>query len=65
MMTSVLVVVFVAVLVWYVHLYLGGHRAPAGQQALGDLDAASLAALKDDFNRSADRSRVILLLSPT
>jgi len=54
-----------AVLVWYAHLYLGGHRAPAGQPPLRDLDAGSLFALKNDFNRSADGLRIILLLSPT
>jgi hypothetical protein len=38
---------------------------PAGQPPLGDLDSGSLDTLKSDFNRSSNRVRVILLLSPT
>jgi hypothetical protein len=45
--------------------YLTGHRAPEGQAPLIDLNAQSLDQMKDEFNRVADRSRVILLLSPT
>jgi hypothetical protein len=45
--------------------YLSGHQAPAGQPPLGDLDSGSLDTLKSDFNRSSNRVRVILLLSPT
>ncbi len=43
----------------------GTHNAPAGQPPLAYLDAASLAALKADFNRDADKTRVIALLAPT
>jgi hypothetical protein len=45
--------------------YLSGHQVPAGQPPLGDLDSGSLDTLKSDFNRSSNRVRVILLLSPT
>jgi hypothetical protein len=38
------------------------HEAPSGQPALAAMD---LAALRADFNRTADRARLILLLSPT
>jgi hypothetical protein len=38
------------------------HRVPAGQEPLAVMD---LAALRADFNRAADRPRLILLLSPT
>ena len=38
------------------------HRPPAGQPPLANMD---LAALRADFNRDADRTRIILLLSPT
>lgn len=45
--------------------YLTSHRAPEGQPPLQELNAQSLDQMKDEFNRTADRTRVILLLSPT
>jgi hypothetical protein len=53
------------VLLVAVRFYLSGHRVPAGQPPLGDLNGGSLDTLKSDFNRNSDRVRVILLLSPT
>ena len=47
---------------WYL---FGERRVPEGQPPLGILSASSLEALRADFNRDADRTRVILLLSPT
>ena len=41
------------------------HDAPAGQPPLAYLDLSSLAALKADFNRAADETRLIVLLAPT
>jgi hypothetical protein len=38
------------------------HATPSGQPALAAMD---LAALRNDFNRAADRTRLIVLLSPT
>jgi hypothetical protein len=38
------------------------HQAPSGQPPLAAMD---LTALRTDFNRAADRTRLILLLSPT
>jgi hypothetical protein len=38
------------------------HEAPPGQPALAVMD---LATLRADFNRAADRARLIVLLSPT
>ena len=49
----------VAVALWY---NFAGSRTPAGQPPLAAMD---LAALKADFNRAADQTRVIVLLSPT
>jgi len=43
----------------------GTRYVPAGQPPLATVDAASLAALKEDFNRAAGETRIILLLSPT
>jgi len=48
-----------AAAVWYGYF---GHQPPAGQPALATMD---LAALRADFNRAADRTRLIVLLSPT
>lgn len=58
-------VVAAILLVVAARLYLSGHQAPAGQPPLGNLNSGSLNTLKSDFNRSSDRVRVILLLSPT
>ncbi len=41
------------------------HNAPAGQPPLGTLDAITLAALRDDFNRAVNDTRIIVLLAPT
>lgn len=41
-----------------------GH-APLGQPSLVEIDGASLSALRSEFNRTSDKLRVILLLSPT
>jgi len=46
-------------------LYLGGHDTPKNQEALSELNDENIDAFKDRFNRSADQSRIILLLSPT
>jgi hypothetical protein len=48
-----------AAAVWYGFF---GHQTPSGQPALAAMD---LAALRADFNRAADRTRLIVLLSPT
>lgn len=42
-----------------------GPSVHAGSPQLTELNAASLEGLKAQFNRAADRARVILLLSPT
>jgi hypothetical protein len=39
--------------------------APADQPSLVEVNNATLAAMRDEFNRTADKLRVILLLSPT
>jgi hypothetical protein len=40
-------------------------QAPAGQPGLTILDAHELSGLREEFNRSSNSLRVILLLSPT
>jgi hypothetical protein len=44
---------------WY---NLAGSTVPPGQPPLAAMD---LAALKADFNRAADQTRILVLLSPT
>jgi hypothetical protein len=56
------VVALVAALAWW---QLGARVVPAGQPPLATLDTASVAALREDFNRAAGDVRVIVLLSPT
>jgi len=63
--TMVLLATAAIVLLIAARFYLSGHQVPAGQPPLGDLDSGSLDTLKSDFNRSSNRVRVILLLSPT
>jgi hypothetical protein len=58
----VFALVLLAGLLWF---YVSGHRAPAGQPALKVVDDTSVRELKAEFNRAADRTRIILLLSPT
>ncbi len=40
-------------------------EVPPGQPPLAKLDAASLDTLRSDFNRHADATRAVILLSPT
>jgi hypothetical protein len=43
----------------------GTRYVPEGQPPLATVDAARLATLKEDFNRAAGDTRIIVLLSPT
>jgi hypothetical protein len=63
--TKVIRTILIAmVLVLVVYLYAGS-TAPAGQAPLVRLNGANLDSLKNEFNRSADSVRVLVLLSPT
>ncbi|MGH9720980.1 MAG: hypothetical protein ACRD8O_12265 [Bryobacteraceae bacterium] len=44
--------------------YLAGWPG-SSSAAVTDIDAGSLAAFRDEFNRAAGNTRIILLLSPT
>jgi hypothetical protein len=57
-----LVVLIAAVAAWY---RLAPGEAPAGQPTLVTIDAAALEGLRADFNRHANETRLIVLLSPT
>ncbi len=61
----VVFVVAVVVLAVIARYYFAGHQVPPGQPPLTELTSKSLDSLKDDFNRSADGVRIVLLLSPT
>jgi hypothetical protein len=54
---------FVVALIGY--YFLGQHITPEMQEPLADLNTQSLDSLKTKFNQNADRTRIILLLSPT
>jgi hypothetical protein len=58
-------VIVAALLGAYAWWQFGTRHVPAGQPPLATLDAGSLAALRDDFNRRAGETRIIILLSPT
>jgi hypothetical protein len=57
-----LVVLIAAAMAWY---RFAPGEAPVGQPPLVTLDSAALEGLKAGFNRHADVTRVIVLLSPT
>jgi hypothetical protein len=57
-----LVVSIAVALAWY---RLAPGQAPAGQPALITIDAAALEGLKAEFNRHANETRLVVLLSPT
>jgi hypothetical protein len=60
----ILVLVFSGVL-GFVWLRYGTRQVPSGQPALTTIDPPALAAFREEFNSTADRTRVIVLLSPT
>jgi hypothetical protein len=57
-----LVVIGAATIAW---VKLAPRPTPLGQAPLARLDAESFGQLRDAFNASADRTRVVALLSPT
>jgi hypothetical protein len=54
--------VLAGALAWY---RFAPGETPPGQPALVTLDSDSLPGFREDFNREAAASRVIVLLSPT
>ncbi len=63
--TALLLATAAIVMIFVARFYFSGHQVPAGQPALAEINGASLAILKSDFNQNSDRLRLILLLSPT
>jgi hypothetical protein len=60
--SSVLLVIGAATIAW---VKLAPRPTPAGQAALASLDEKTFGQLRDAFNASADRTRVLAILSPT
>lgn len=61
---SIVLAAVVVVILAAVYFMRTGH-APAGQPALVEMNGSTLSALQAEFNRTSDKLRVILLLSPT
>jgi hypothetical protein len=57
-----LVVLIAAALAWY---RFAPGEAPPGQPPLATVDAAALEGLRAEFNRNANETKLIVLLSPT
>ncbi|MBL8113472.1 MAG: hypothetical protein JNK60_11340 [Acidobacteria bacterium] len=60
--SSALLVIGAAMIGW---LKLAPRPTPAGQAPLATLDEKNFGQLRDAFNASADRTRVLAILSPT
>jgi hypothetical protein len=60
------VLLLLIVLGFVAYRYLWGHyRTPSGQPPLASLTANNLNQFKEAFNDTADRTRLVLLVSPT
>ena len=57
-----LVIVLVFVAYWY---YWGSSRTPPGQPLLTSLTPSNFDQFKNAFNDKVDRTRLVLLVSPT
>lgn len=60
--SSALLVIGAATIAW---VKLAPRPTPAGQAPLASLDEKSFGQLREAFNASADRTRVLAILSPT
>jgi len=58
-------VVFLALLGVLLYYMYGGSTVPAGQHDLVRITPANFADLRQEFNATQDRVRVIAMLSPT
>ena len=61
----IVIIGLVAVVLLAFYYFYGGSTVPSGQPALVRLNSSNIAALGDEFNRSANSVRVLVLLSPT
>ena len=68
MKRKIFIVVFSIVflgLLAFAYAYLNSHKTPAAQVPLSDLTTQNLETFRTQFNAAKDRTRIILLLSPT
>lgn len=61
---SFVLVAAVVVILGAIYFTRTGHT-PTGQSSLVELNGSTLSELQEEFNRTSDKLRVILLLSPT
>lgn len=61
---SIVLATVVVVVLGGIYFTRTGH-APASQPPLVEMNGSTLSALQAEFNRTSDKLRVILLLSPT
>jgi hypothetical protein len=61
LVAAVLLIGALSIFLWYQAM----PRVPDGQAPLVNLDAASVASLREEFNRGVDRVRIIVVLAPT
>jgi hypothetical protein len=61
---SIVLTATVVVILGGIYFTRTGH-APATQPPLVEMNGSTISALQAEFNRSSDKLRVILLLSPT
>ena len=62
---TIIGVVIAAIVLLAFYYFYWGTTVPEGQKPLVRLDSTNISSLKDEFNRSADSVRLIVMLSPT
>ena len=60
-----LLIVALAALAGIAWFFFGNRKAPDGQPALVHLNAATLEAMRGEFNAASGQTRMLALLSPT
>ena len=61
LVAAVVLIGILSIFLWYQSM----PRVPDGQAPLVNLDAASVASLREEFNRRVDHVRIIVVLAPT
>ena len=61
----VILLLAIAIVVFFLYYLYGGSSTPKGQQPLVRLNESNVSSLKYAFNESATSARVLVLVSPT